>query len=42
MRNIMKIYGTKVEIDINKVYLMYDNKIINEYLSFEKLANKKK
>ena len=40
IRNIMKRYGDKVEIDINKVYLLYNGKKVNEELSFEELANK--
>ena len=40
MRNIIKRYGTVVEIDINKIYLVYNGKKVNEELSFEEIANK--
>ena len=40
IRNIMKKYEKKVEIDINKVYLLYNGNKVNEELSFEELANK--
>ena len=40
MRNIMKRYGTLVEIDINKIYLVYNGNKVNEELSFEEIANK--
>ncbi len=35
MRDILKRYGTKVEIDINKIYLLYNGNKVNEELSFE-------
>ena len=40
MRNIIKRYGTIVEIDINKIYLVYNGNKVNEELSFEEIANK--
>ena len=40
MRSIMKRYGTIVEIDINKIYLVYNGNKVNEELSFEEIANK--
>ena len=40
MRSIMKRYGAKVEIDINKIYLVYNGNKVNEELSFEEIANK--
>ena len=40
LRNVMKRYETKVEIDINKVYLLYNGNKVDEELSFEELANR--
>ena len=41
MRSIMKRYGTVVaEININKIYLVYNGNKVNEELSFEEIANK--
>ena len=31
----MKKYGTKIEIDINKEYLLYNGNKVNEELNFE-------
>ena len=39
MRNILERYKLKVEIDINKVYLLYNGIKVNEELRFEELAN---
>ena len=35
MRNILERYQSKVEIDINKVYLLYNGIIVNEELSLK-------
>ena len=35
----MKIYATKIEIDINKEYLLYNDNKVNEELSCEELEN---
>ena len=40
LRNVMKRYGTKEKIDINKLYLLYNGIKVNEELSFEQLANR--
>ena len=40
MRNILKRYATKIQIDINKVYLLYNGNKLDEELNFEELANK--
>ena len=39
IRNILERYGKEVEIDKNKVYLIYNGNIVNEELCFEVLAN---
>ena len=40
IRNIMERYEEKVQIDKNKIYLVYNGNKVNEELSFEELANK--
>ena len=40
IRNIMEIYQAKVQIDKNKIYLVYNGNKVNEELSFEEIANK--
>ena len=40
IRNILERYGKEVEIDKDKVYLIYNGNKVNEELSFEELANK--
>ena len=40
IKNILKRFSAKVEIDINKVYCIYNANKVNEELKFEELANK--
>ena len=39
MKEICKRYATKLKYDINKLYFLYDGKIINEDLNFYEQAN---
>ena len=41
IRNILERYGKEVEIDKNKVYLIYNGNIVNEELSFENYQMRK-
>ena len=40
IRNILERLTSKMEIEINKVFCLYNGKIINENINFEELANK--
>ena len=39
MEEIFKRYSSKMEIDINKIYFVYNGEIINKDLTFSQLAN---
>ena len=38
-KDISQRFTTKVQININKIYYIYDGNVINEELNFEQIAN---